>query len=141
MVKVAGKKLGGLAVGQTAEVRRVFTASDVEQFAALTGDKNPIHLDADFAASTPFGARIAHGMLVSSLFSTIFATAVPSTVYVNQNLSFKKPVYLDEEVVAKIEVVKIDRRFVTCQTTIAKLSADEELLAVDGSAVVMVPPE
>ncbi|TMJ36622.1 MAG: MaoC family dehydratase [Alphaproteobacteria bacterium] len=66
-----------LEIGMEAAHVRVVTGSDIEIFAELSGDNNPVHLDADFAAKSPFKARIAHGMLTASFISTILGTKLP----------------------------------------------------------------
>lgn len=90
-----------LLLGAFAELPRVFTAADVAQFAAVSGDHNPIHTDPAFAATTRFGRCIVHGMLCSSLFSTIFATQIPGSIYVSQSLQFKAPVFVGDAVRAR----------------------------------------
>jgi acyl dehydratase len=93
-----------VSVGAFAHLARRFTAADVLAFAKLSGDHNPIHLDEAFARSTPFGRCIVHGMLYSSLFSTMFATRIPGCIYVSQNLAFKAPVFVGDAVIAKCVV-------------------------------------
>lgn len=88
-------------VGAFAELSRLFTAEDVAAFAAVSGDHNPLHLDPAYAATTRFGRCVVHGMLHSSLFSTIFATRIPGAVYVSQNLDFKAPVFVGDTVIAR----------------------------------------
>jgi acyl dehydratase len=76
----------------------------INQFAELTGDKNPIHLDEEVAKESRFGKRIAHGFLVGSLISAEIARQYPGAVYINQNLTFRRPVFIGDEITA--EVVK-----------------------------------
>jgi len=85
-----------LEVGMEAAHERVVTGSDIETFAELSGDNNPVHLDAEFAAKSPFKARIAHGMLTASFISTILGTKLPGhgCIYLSQTLRFKAPVRL-----------------------------------------------
>ena len=106
-----------IKVGDSASLRRTFGEADVRLFADLVGDHNPVHLDAEFAAGTQFKQRIVHGMLVSSLFSTLLGTQLPGhgAIYMGQDVKFKAPVYLDMEVIAKVEVKSIrpDKGIVT----------------------------
>lgn len=132
---------GGFDVGQTASIQRSFGAAEVEQFAELTGDKNPVHLSEEHAAQTRFGARIVHGMLVSSLFSTLLGTVLPGegAVYLGQTLKFRAPVYLGETVVARVEIVAVreDKPIATLRTVATKSPGDE--VVVEGEAVMLLP--
>lgn len=129
-----------LAVGQTASITRAFSLQDVRDFALLSGDANPIHVDPDFARQTVFGQSIVHGMLVASLFSQLLAEQLPGpgTIYLGQQLRFVSPVYLDEEVIATVQVTHIreDKPIVTLRTMVTTPKG----LAVDGEAVVKVEP-
>ncbi|MCE3227488.1 MAG: acyl dehydratase [Bacteroidetes bacterium] len=94
-----------------------FSQEEVNQFAQVTGDKNPVHLDADYAAKTMFKRPIMHGMLSASLFSKVFGTLFPGegTIYLKQSLSFLKPMYVDvtyEAVFTVKEVIKEKHRAV-----------------------------
>lgn len=93
-----------IQVGDQASTIRRFSEADVRAFAQVSGDENPAHLDEVYAKGTQFGTRIAHGMLVSSLFSALLGTQLPGlgTIYTNQTLSFRRPVFLDEEITATI---------------------------------------
>ena len=99
--------LGTLAVGMCAELRRTILAPDVAAYAALLGDCNPLHLDAAFAAGTPFKRPIAHGMLSAGLIPTIFGATIPAAVYVSQTLSFRRPVYVGDAVTARVTVTGV----------------------------------
>ena len=96
-------------VGMSAEVCRTFTANEVKVFSDLTGDINPVHLDEKYASKTIFGSCIVHGALASSIFSTIFANTLPGPgcIYLKSENKFLKPIYLDEEVIFKVEVTDI----------------------------------
>ena len=129
-----------LKIGDKASRSKVFTQDEVKVFAQISTDTNPIHLDADFAAASVFGQRIVHGMLVSSLFSGLLGAELPGegTIYLGQNLSFKAPVPVGDEVTASVEVIKIreDKPIVTLRT----LCIDSQgKVVVDGEAVVMAP--
>ncbi|MFC3149524.1 MaoC family dehydratase [Litoribrevibacter euphylliae] len=126
-----------IKVGQKAQVTRKFTEHDVGLFSELSLDFNPVHLDPDFAEKSIFGQRIVHGMLVSSLFSGLLGKQLPGegTNYVGQNLKFKKPVYLDQEVTAIVEVTEVrdDKPIITLSTTCVN---DEDEVVISGEAVV-----
>lgn len=127
-----------LKIGQSASVSRSFSAEEVKVFADLSLDHNPIHIDKAFAERSMFGQRIVHGMLVSSLFSGLLGEKLPGpgTIYLSQKSSFKKPVFIDQEVTAEVEVVAIreDKPIITLKTTC--FSTDREVL-VSGEAVVL----
>jgi acyl dehydratase len=94
-----------------------FSQEEVNQFAQVTGDKNPVHTDADYAAKTMFKRPIMHGMLSASLFSKVFGTLFPGegTIYLKQSLSFLKPMYVDtvyEAVFTVKDVIKDKNRAV-----------------------------
>ena len=127
-------------VGDTAKSVRSFSADDVERFAESSGDRNPIHLDEDFARASMFGERIVHGMLVASLFSGLLGGTLPGegTIYLSQSLSFKRPVPINAEVTAIVRVIKIreDKPIVTLETTCVDAGGE---VVIEGEAVVMVP--
>lgn len=129
-----------IKVGDSATLKRAFTEEDVRKFADLVDDHNRIHLDAEYAAGTPFKQRIVHGMLVGSLFSALLGERLPGhgAIYLGQNLKFKSPVYLDMEVIAKVEVTAIrqDKGIVTMATT---CEDNEGKTLVTGEAVLSVP--
>ena len=128
------------AVGQQASLQRTFTQDDVAAFAALTGDCNPVHLDEAHAAGTRFGRRICHGMLVGSLFSTLFGTELPGpgALYLGQALRFKAPVYPGEPVTAHVELTSLreDKPIATFRTWVENASGE---VAVDGEATLWLP--
>lgn len=86
-----------------------FSQKDVEEFARVTGDNNPVHLNADYAAKTIFKKPIMHGMLSASLFSKVFGTLFPGegTIYLKQSLNFLKPMYVDTPYVAEFIVKEV----------------------------------
>ena len=131
--------LDDLAIGQTAAKRRTVTAADLDAFAAVTGDDNPLHLDAAYAAKTPFGERIAHGMLGAGYISAVLGTQLPGpgAIYVSQTLSFRRPVRIGDEVTAEVKVAAIDERRgrVTHETRCSVAGK----AVVEGEAVVIAP--
>jgi 3-hydroxybutyryl-CoA dehydratase len=130
-----GQKLG---IGEYAAIERQFSERDVEIFAQVSGDYNPVHLNEEYAKTTRFGGRIVHGMLCSSLFSTLFATRLPGSIYINQTLKFVKPVYIDDILEAKIIVKESKLRTITCQTICSIPGRDNEMV-IDGEATVLIP--
>jgi 3-hydroxybutyryl-CoA dehydratase len=152
-------------VGAVGELVRAFDIDDVRAFAALAGDDNPLHLDAEFAASSRFGRRIVHGMLYGSLISTIFGAQIPGSVYVSQSFRFRRPVFVGDTVVARVEVTRVataPQHLVTCRTTVSRRLENECApsgsvgagdtggavgggdsgleLCLDGEATVLLPP-
>ncbi|MAT95341.1 MAG: 3-hydroxybutyryl-CoA dehydratase [Halioglobus sp.] len=129
-----------ITIGQTATYSKRVEERDVLLFAAVSGDVNPVHLDADFAAGTQFGERIAHGMLTGAIISAALAMELPGpgTVYLGQSLRFRLPVKIGDTVTVELEVVeKKDRRqFVTLQCRARNQHGDE---VASGSADVMAP--
>jgi 3-hydroxybutyryl-CoA dehydratase len=97
-------------VGEEATFSRVFTHDHVQTFSRLSGDTNPIHLDEDYAKQTRFGGRIVHGMLVASLISTALGTILPGagSVYVSQQISFRAPARIGEQLTARVRVTDWD---------------------------------
>ena len=129
-----------LKVGDSAEVSKTIADEDVRAFAELTGDRNPVHLDEEYAASTRFGRRIAHGMLGASLISAVLANELPGrgTVYLSQTLRFTAPVFLGDTVTARVVVksVREDKPVVTLETVCTNERGER---VVEGEAVVLVP--
>lgn len=129
-----------IKVGDTASITRAFTEEDVFQFAELSSDKNQVHLDHEFAATTNFGQRIVHGALVSSLFSALLGQHLPGNgaIYMQQNQAFKAPVFFNMDVTASVEVteVRTDKPIVTLRTT---CSDENGKVLITGEAVMFVP--
>jgi len=136
---MSGQHLEDLVIGQRAERRRVVTGADIEAFAAVTGDDNPVHLDEAYAATTRFGGRIAHGMLSASYISAVLGTELPGpgAIYVSQTLNFRRPVRIGDEVTAVVAVTAIDASSgrVTLRTTCAVAGKS----VLEGEAVVIAP--
>lgn len=128
-----------LSEGMQASYSRVISADDLQQFADVSGDNNPVHLDDEFAATTRFKKCIAHGMLSASFISTVVGTKLPGPgcIYVSQDLKFRAPVYIGDTVTATAEIISLDARrgMVTLKTTCRVDKTD----VIRGQAVVMVP--
>jgi 3-hydroxybutyryl-CoA dehydratase len=136
-VSFAEKRFEAFRVGDAETFAKTITDADIVLFAGLSGDMYPLHLDAEYAKSTRFGARIAHGMLSASLLSAVNAAllGVPGGIYVSQTLRFRAPVYIGDTLTARAEVVEIitRRRRLRARTTIRNQKGE---LVVDGEAVV-----
>jgi len=128
-----------LSEGQSAEMTHVATAAVVETFAELSGDANPVHLDEDYARTTSFGGRIAHGMLAGAYISAVIGTKLPGpgAVYLSQSLKFRRPVRIGDEVIARVTVKTLDaRRGHATLTTVCQVGGKT---VADGEAWIMVP--
>lgn len=116
--------MNDLRVGQAASVRRVFLQRDFDRFAALSGDDNPIHVDAAFSAHSKFGRTVAHGMLLYSAVCGVLGTELPGpgTLQLAQELVFPNPTCAGEEVTVRVEVTAIDeaRGLVELATSVVK---------------------
>lgn len=97
-----------IKVGDRAVLQRRITGEDIEKFAEVTGDKNPVHLDEEYAKASFFGRRIAHGMLTAGLISNLLGNVLPGpgTVYLRQELKFLAPVYPGDTIEAGVEVLE-----------------------------------
>lgn len=128
-----------LQVGQTAETTRVVTAEVIEAFAAVSGDANPVHLDEAYASTTPFGGRIAHGMLSAAYISAVIGMQLPGpgAIYLSQSLRFRRPVKIGDEVVVRVEITGLEDK--RGQATLATICAVAGKTVVEGEAVIMVP--
>jgi len=126
-------------VGQVYEVKKTVTDEMIKMFAEATGDKNPVHLDDEFAKNSIFGGRIAHGILSLGIVSAVLGMEFPGagTIYLMQNAKFKRPVYVGEEVTVRLTVKEIDRekRRVLLETLVVKPNGEN---AIEGEALVKV---
>jgi acyl dehydratase len=97
------------SVGDSAEITKTIEQADIDAFASVSGDHNPVHVDEEFAKTTRFGRRIAHGMLTASLISSVLANKLPGegSVYLGQTLQFVAPVFPGDEVTARVTVKDI----------------------------------
>ncbi len=128
-----------LSLGLTERLAKTVASSDVVGFAEVTGDRNPIHLSEHFAAKTPFGTRIAHGLYTASLISAVLGTRLPGpgAVYISQTLNFRAPVKIGDTVDVTVSVVELlpekSRARLACTCAVG----DE--IVLDGEAWVKVP--
>ncbi|BAU29261.1 3-hydroxybutyryl-CoA dehydratase [Aneurinibacillus soli] len=135
---VVEKSYADIHVGDKAELVRTIEDQDIVAFAELTGDVNPIHLDDEFAKTTFFKGRIAHGMLTASYISTILGTQLPgtNTIYLSQNLKFKAPVKIGDTITVVAEVLekRDDKKLIKLQTNVLNSNGK---VVVEGEAMVM----
>lgn len=128
-----------LSEGMSASVAKTVSEADIYTFAGVTMDTNPAHLNEEYMKTTPFGGRIAHGMLSAGFISAVLGTKLPGpgAIYVGQTLKFKAPVRIGDTVTATAEVTALvpAKRFVTLRTTCSVAGK----LVLDGEATVMVP--
>ena len=128
-----------LKIGDSFSTKKQITDSVVRAFAELSGDYNPIHLDEEFAKTTRFGRRIAHGMISGALISAVLGYEFKERkiVYLSQTMKFVAPVFLDDTVTATATVTNIraDKPVVTLETVCANQQGET---VVKGEAVVMI---
>jgi 3-hydroxybutyryl-CoA dehydratase len=129
-----------IRVGDRASFSKTIGEHDVYTFAGLSGDFNPVHVDAEYAKTTRFGERIAHGMVAACLFSNVLGNQLPGpgTVYLGQELTFKAPVKFGDTITATCEVIakREDKPIVTLRTTATNQRGD---VVIEGRAVVKAP--
>ncbi len=128
-----------ISVGMRESYRKIVKSSDVVGFAEISGDRNPIHLSEHFAAKTPFGGRIAHGLYTASLISAVIGTRLPGpgAIYLSQTLRFLAPVRIGDTVDASVEITELTekghRAKLRCECRVG------ETLVLEGEALVKVP--
>lgn len=130
-----------LTEGDTATFSRTLTETELVLFAAVSGDVNPVHLDAEFAAGSMFKERIAHGMWSGSLISAALATVMPGpgTIYLEQSLSFKKPVRLDDTLTVHLTILaKEPKQRVRVACDVKNQNGDQ---VVVGEAKIIAPKQ
>jgi len=131
-----------LSVGQTANYSKTLTERDIVLFAACSGDVNPVHLDKAYAATTPFGEPIGHGMWTGALVSAAIATCLPGpgSVYRSQSIAFKHPVKPGDVVTVTLTVAEIKARIKLVTLACEAHNQDGKLIA-KGTAEVIAPSE
>lgn len=131
-----------ISIGQTASYAKTLSERDIALFAEVSGDVNPVHLDADFAATTLFGERIGHGMWTGALISAALAIELPGpgTIYLGQNLSFRAPVKIGDTITVTLEVTdkRDDKKWVTLS---CKAKNQHGKTVASGEAQVIAPTE
>ena len=127
-----------IKIGDKASMSKTVTESDVYSFAGVTGDFNPVHVNAEFAKTTMFKERIAHGMLSAGFISAVLGTSLPgaNTIYLGQELQFKAPVKIGDTVTATVECIeKIEaKNRLIFRTTVVN---QDGTLVIDGKATML----
>ena len=132
-------KFSELKIGMKDSSTKTITEEDILLFAKVSTDTNPLHIDAEAAKKGIFGKQVAHGILVSGLISAVLGTKLPGegTIYLGQDLRFRKPVFINDTITAEVEVVELreDKHFVILKTTCVNQDGVE---IITGQATVMV---
>ena len=128
-----------LTVGLSAKFSKTITEADIVLFAAVTGDTNPMHLNAEYARDSFFGERIAHGMLAAGLITKVMGTQLPGpgTIYMSQSLRFRKPVRIGETVTATVEITALNAE--KHRVTLSTVCSVKGEPVLEGEALVAVP--
>jgi 3-hydroxybutyryl-CoA dehydratase len=128
------------AVGEQATFAKTITEADINAYANLTGDFNPLHIDEEYAQTTRFGGRIAHGMLIVGLVSTVLGTKLPGpgAIYVSQQIKFLNPVRIGDTITAVVEVksYQVEKRLLSLRTDCYNQGGDHIL---SGEATLKIP--
>ena len=134
-----GYVLEELSVGMSAKYARTVTETDLVLFAGISGDSNPIHMNALYAAKTRFGDRIVHGMLSAGYLSALLGSKLPGpgTIYLKQNLNFRHPVRIGDTVEAEITITGIVEE--KARVTLNTVCRVGDTVVIDGDALVLVP--
>jgi len=132
--------INDLKIGDSKEIEKVFVENEVLIFAEITTDRNPAHVDKEYASKTMFKKQIVHGMYVGSMFSAIFGVDLPGlgSIYIKQSLKFTKPVYFGDKITARVTVkeLKIERNRVVFDCV--AFNQDNETVII-GEAEIMPP--
>ena len=126
-----------IKIGDDASLSRTITEADIVNFAGITGDFNPVHVDAEYAQQSMFGERIAHGMIMAGLISAVLGMHLPgpNAIYLGQALKFTAPVKIGDTVTVTATVTekRDDKRIIKLRTTVSNQKGE---MVVDGNAVV-----
>ena len=127
-----------IQIGDTATFSKTISEFDIYQFAGITGDFNPMHINEEFADTTIFEDRIAHGLLTGSFISTVLGMKLPgpNSIYLSQSFSFTAPVKIGDTITAKVEVIEKqdEKKFIKLKTQVWN---QHKKMVVDGEALVM----
>ena len=139
---VKGKSIDELKVGDSAEISKTITEIDINDFARVTGDFNPVHLDQAYAEKTIFKGRIAHGLLSVGLLSSILGNILPGhgTIYLSQEVKFLAPVRIGDTINARVEVIELVQEKNRAKFKTTCMNQDGKIV-VDGIAWAMPPRE
>lgn len=137
MTYPAPAQFASLSIGQSAELSKTITDQIVRDFAELSEDRNPVHLDDAYAATTIFKQRIAHGMITGALLSAVIANKLPGagSVFLSSSLTFKSPVPIGDTVTAKVEIkeLKAEKKIVVLACTCTR---GDGVVVAEGDAVI-----
>jgi len=135
-----GKTIGELEVGEAAEMAKTVSESDIYNYAGVTGDFNPAHINEVYAKKTFFKTRIAHGMLTAGFISAVIANQLPGpgTIYIRQELNFLAPVHIGDTITARVEVAEIMTEKNRMKLKTSCLNQDGTVI-LDGEALVSPP--
>lgn len=131
-------------VGQSYEFKKKIEEEDVEKFAEITGDYNPLHMDEEYAKTTMFGGRIAHGMIGAGIISAGLAMHLPGigTTYLGQEITFKNPVRIGETIQVRLEIIELIQKTKFDIARIKTTCTNEDgVIVMDGIATVIPPTE
>jgi 3-hydroxybutyryl-CoA dehydratase len=133
-----GYYLDDLSAGMTSIYAKTVTEADIVMFAGVSGDTNPVHLDAHFADQTSFKGRIAHGMLSASFISTVLGTRLPGPgcIYLSQTLKFRAPVKAGDTVTARVTIKGVDQT--SKRVMLETVCSVGDKVVIDGEALLMV---
>ncbi|MEO1643016.1 MAG: MaoC family dehydratase [Pseudomonadota bacterium] len=134
-----GYKFEDLSIGMSHETVHTITEKDIDLFAEVSGDRNPLHMDEAYASQTPFGQRIAHGALTASYISGILGNNLPGpgAIFVGLNMRFRRPVFIGSVVTVRVEVTELQER--GSKVTLKVSCMVDGKAAISGDALVMVP--
>jgi 3-hydroxybutyryl-CoA dehydratase len=132
-------KYSDLSIGQSAEVTHTVTEDDIKTFGDLSGDYNPVHFDEDWAKTTMFKGRIAHGLLTAAYISTAIGMKLPGpgTIYMGQSMKFLGPVRIGDTITARVEIIDLndEKERVTLKTTCTNQMGK---VVLDGEAMITI---
>lgn len=124
-------------INKTFSFSKTITADDINMFAEVTGDFNPLHMDPEYCKHTRFKERIAHGFLTGSLISTAISKEFPGAIYLKQDMKFLKPVKIGDTITSKVEIISVDqtRKFIKLATSCINQKGEE---VIQGDALILL---
>jgi len=128
-----------LFIKQKFSLIRKFSKEDVVIFSELSGDKNPLHLDEEFAKKSIFKKPICHGMIGTSLFSNLMGNNITGAIYLSQNVNFLKPIFIDEEIEATVEIKDFNKEKYILILDTYVMKKDKNQIAIEGEAKIKIP--
>ena len=128
-----------ISIGDCAEITKLMSENMVSNFAEISEDFNPVHLDSQYAENSRYKRKIIHGLMATSLFSGLFGTKLPGEgcVYKSQNIRFKRPIYIGDTVTAKVVVtdINVSKKVITFST---RCLVDGKVM-IDGESEIFIP--